>query len=235
MISKRKILVVDDEKELVKLITFNLSIAGYNVLSAKNGIEALEISEQENPDLIILDIMLPRIDGWEVCRRLRQNPHTTNIPIIMLSALSEVNDKLRGFDLGIDDYVTKPFSPRELVVRVKRVLARSENRVLTPKTIKIGPLEIDGVDFVVKRKNEEIVLTEREKSILRLLVNNPGVVISHNKILDEVWGQDNIVEYGNIDVHIRHLREKIEQDPDDPQLIKTVKGEGYKFELFPHT
>jgi len=235
MIAKKKILVVDDEKELVKLITFNLSIAGYNVLSAKNGIEALEISEQENPDLIILDIMLPRIDGWEVCRRLRQNPHTTNIPIIMLSALSEVNDKLRGFDLGIDDYVTKPFSPRELVVRVKRVLARSENRVLTPKTIKIGPLEIDGVDFVVKRKNEEIVLTEREKSILRLLVNNPGVVISHNKILDEVWGQDNIVEYGNIDVHIRHLREKIEQDPDDPQLIKTVKGEGYKFELFPHT
>ncbi|MFA5276335.1 MAG: response regulator, partial [Candidatus Omnitrophota bacterium] len=135
MVAKRKILVVDDEKELVKLVTFNLSIAGYNVLSAKNGIEALEISEQENPDLIILDIMLPRIDGWEVCRRLRQNPHTTHIPIIILSALSEVNDKLKGFDLGIDDYVTKPFSPRELVVRVKRVLARSENKTLAPKTI----------------------------------------------------------------------------------------------------
>jgi two-component system alkaline phosphatase synthesis response regulator PhoP len=231
MIAKRKILVVDDEKELVKLVTFNLSIAGYNVLSAKNGIEALEISEQENPDLIILDIMLPRIDGWEVCRRLRQNPHTANIPIIMLSALSEVDDKLRGFDLGIDDYVTKPFSPRELVVRVKRVLARSENRVSAPKTIKIGPLEIGGEDFAVKLNNEEIILTEKEKGILRFLVNNPGVVLSHNKILDEVWGQDNIVEYGNIDVHIRHLREKIEKDPDDPQLIKTVKGEGYKFEL----
>jgi len=231
MIAKRKILVVDDEKELVKLITFNLSIAGYDVLSAKNGIEALEISEQENPDLIILDIILPRIDGWEVCRRLRQNPHTTNIPIIILSALSEVNDKLRGFDLGIDDYVTKPFSPRELVVRVKRVLARSENKVLAPKIVKIGPLEIGGEDFVVKLNNEEIVLTEREKGILRLLVNNPGVVLSHSEILDAVWGQDNIVEYGNIDVHIRHLREKIEQDPEDPQLIKTVKGEGYKFEL----
>jgi len=231
MIAKRKILVVDDEKELVKLITFNLSIAGYDVLSAKNGIEALEISEQENPDLIILDIILPRIDGWEVCRRLRQNPHTTNIPIIILSALSEVNDKLRGFDLGIDDYVTKPFSPRELVVRVKRVLARSENKVLAPKIVKIGPLEIGGEDFVVKLNNEEIVLTEREKGILRLLVNNPGVVLSHSEILDAVWGQDNIVEYGNIDVHIRHLREKIEQDLEDPQLIKTVKGEGYKFEL----
>jgi len=231
MIAKRKILVVDDEKELVKLVTFNLSIAGYNVLSAKNGIEALEISEQENPDLIILDIMLPRIDGWEVCRRLRQNPHTTNIPIIMLSALSEVNDKLKGFDLGIDDYVTKPFSPRELVVRVKRVLARSENRVSAPKTIKIGQLEMGGEDFAVKLNNEEIILTEKEKGILRLLVNNPGVVLSHSEILDAVWGQDNIVEYGNIDVHIRHLREKIEQDPDNPQLIKTVKGEGYKFEL----
>ncbi|MEI6831723.1 MAG: response regulator transcription factor [Candidatus Omnitrophota bacterium] len=231
MISKRKILVVDDEKELVKLITFNLVIAGYDVLSAKNGIEALEISEQENPDLIILDIMLPRIDGWEVCRRLKQNPRTSNIPIIMLSALSEVDDKLKGFDLGTDDYVTKPFSPRELVVRVKRVLARSENKVSTPKTIKIGPLQIDTEDFIVKRNNEEIVLTEKEKGILRLLVNNPGVVFGHSEILDSVWSQDNIVEYGNVDVHIRHLREKIEQDSDDPQLIKTVKGKGYKLEL----
>ncbi len=231
MISKRKILVVDDEKELVKLITFHMSIAGYDVLSANNGIEALEICEAEKPALIILDIMLPRIDGWEVCRRLRQNPHTTNIPIIMLSALSDVDDKLKGFDLGIDDYVTKPFSPRELVVRVKRVLARSENKALAPKTVRIGPLEIDREDFAVKLNNEAIILTEKEKGILRLLVNSPGVVLSHSEILDAVWGQDNIVEYGNIDVHIRHLREKIEQNPDDPQLIKTVKGEGYKFEL----
>ena len=231
MITKRKILVVDDEKELVKLITFHLTIAGYDVLSANSGIEALEICETEKPALVILDIMLPRIDGWEVCRRLKQNPHTSNIPIIMLSALSEVNDKLKGFDLGIDDYVTKPFSPRELVVRVKRVISRSENKASSSKTIKIGPLEIDGEDFVVKLNNEEIALTEKEKGILKLLVNNPSVVLSHSEILDEVWGQDNIVEYGNIEVHIRHLREKIEKDPDDPQLIKTVKGEGYKFEL----
>jgi len=231
MVLKRKILIVDDEKELVKLITFHMSIAGYDVLSANNGAEAIEICEQKKPDLIILDIMLPRIDGWEVCRRLRLNAHTRDIPIIMLSALSEVTDKLRGFDLGADDYVTKPFSPRELVVRVKRVLARSENKPLPPRSIKIGPLEIDGEDFIVKRENKEIVLTEKEKGILRLLINNPGVVLSHSKILDTVWGEDNIVEYGNIDVHIRHLREKIEQDPDDPQLIKTVKGKGYKFEV----
>jgi two-component system alkaline phosphatase synthesis response regulator PhoP len=231
MIAKRKILIVDDEKELVKLITFHMAIAGYDVLSAKNGIEALEICETEKPALIILDIMLPRIDGWEVCRRLRQNSQTRNIPIIMLSALSEVADKLRGFDLGIDDYVTKPFSPRELVVRVKRVIARSENKASAPKTVKIGSLEIDGEDFVVKRNNEEIVLTEKEKGILKLLMSNPGIVMSHSEILDAVWGQDNIVEYGNIDVHIRHLREKIEEDAEKPQLIKTVKGEGYKFEV----
>ncbi|MFA5089439.1 MAG: response regulator transcription factor [Candidatus Omnitrophota bacterium] len=231
MVTKRKILIVDDEKDLVKLIAFHMTIAGYEAFSAKNGIEALEISEQENPDLIILDIMLPRIDGWEVCRRLRQNPHLNNIPIIMLSALSGVEDKLRGFDLGIDDYVTKPFSPRELVVRVKRVLARSKNKNSIPKTIRIGSLEIDGENLAVKRNSQEITFTTRERGILKFFINNPGRVLSHSEILDAVWGQDNIVEYGNIDVHVRHLREKIEEDPDNPQLIKTVKSEGYKFDV----
>ena len=231
MIPKRKILIVEDEKELVKLITFHLTMAGYDVLSAKNGLEALEICDTGKPDLIILDIMLPRIDGWEVCRRLKQNLKTRDIPIIMLSALSEVDDKLKGFDLGADDYVTKPFSPRELIVRVKRVISRSENAVSSAKSVKIGSLEIEVEDFIVKRNNKEIFFTEKEKGILKVLFNNPGRVFSHSKILDTVWGQDNIVEYGNIDVHIRHLREKIEEDPDYPVLIKTVKGEGYKFEL----
>jgi two-component system alkaline phosphatase synthesis response regulator PhoP len=228
MITKRKILVVDDEKELVKLITFHLTIAGYDVIPAKNGIEALEICETEKPALVILDIMLPRIDGWEVCRRLRLSPQTRDIPIIMLSALSEVDDKLKGFDLGADDYVTKPFSPRELVVRVKRVMARSENKASSPEIVKIGQLEIDGV--TVKKNNEEMLLTEKEQGILKVLMNNPGIVMDHSEILDAVWGKDNIVEYGNIDVHIRHLREKIERDPRNPKFIKTIKGEGYKFE-----
>ena len=230
-ISKKKVLIVDDEKELVKLVTFHMAIAGYDVLSAKNGIEALEICESEKPALVILDIMLPTIDGWEVCRRLKRNPRTMHIPIIMLTALSEIDDKLKGFGLGTDDYVTKPFSPRELVVRVKRVLARSEKKTSTPKSIKIGPLEIDGEDFLVRRHNKEIALTEKERGILKLLINNSGVVLSNNEILDAVWGQDNTVEHGNIDVHIGHLREKIEEDFRDPRLIKTVKGQGYKFEL----
>ncbi|MDD5561692.1 MAG: response regulator transcription factor [Candidatus Omnitrophica bacterium] len=230
MVTKRKILVVDDEKELVKLLIFNLSISGYDVLSANSGIEALEACELQNPDLIILDIMLPRIDGWGVCRRLKQNPHTSNIPIIMLSALSGLDEKLKGFDLGADDYITKPFSPRELIVRVKRVLSRSENRNLSTKNIKIGSLEIDGESMAAKRNNQEVFFTEKEKGILKLFINNPGRVLNHSKILDMVWGEDNIVEYGNIDVHIRHLREKIERDPENPRLIKTVKGEGYKFD-----
>ena len=172
---------------MVKLISFHLTIAGYDVLSANNGIEALEICETERPALIILDIMLPRIDGWEVCRRLKQNPRTSNIPIIMLSALSEVDDKLKGFDLGTDDYVTKPFSPRELVVRVKRVLARSENKDSIPKTIRIGSLEIDGENLAVKHNNQEIPLTDKERNILKLFINNPGRVLSHSEILDAVW------------------------------------------------
>jgi two-component system alkaline phosphatase synthesis response regulator PhoP len=231
MIPKRKILIVDDEKELVKLVTFNLTIAGYEALSANNGIEALEICESEKPALIILDIMLPRIDGWEVCRRLKQNPKTSNIPIIMLSALSEVDDKLKGFDLGTDDYVTKPFSPRELVVRVKRVLARAETVYQLPKKYNFGDLEINFVDSVVRLKGQEVCLTNKEAAILKVLIEKSGELLTHEQILDAVWGQDDIVEYGNIDVHIRHLREKIEKDPDDPRLIKTVKGEGYKFEL----
>jgi two-component system alkaline phosphatase synthesis response regulator PhoP len=227
---KKKILIVEDDKELVKLITFHMTIAGYEALSAKDGIEALEVCKLNRPDLVILDIMLPRIDGWEVCRRLRQDSKTSNIPIIILSALSDINDKLKGFDLGSDDYVTKPFSPRELVVRVKRVLARSESRSSLPKIIRASSLEINLEDMTVKRDNQEILLTEKEKGILKFFVNNPGRLLTHSEILDEVWGEDNIVEYGNIDVHISHLREKLEKDPENPQLIKTVKGEGYRFE-----
>jgi DNA-binding response OmpR family regulator len=148
----------------------------------------------------------------------------------MLSALAEVDDKLKGFDLGADDYVTKPFSPRELVVRVKRVLARSEAHYQLPKKYNFGSLEINFVDSITRLKGKEIYLTNKEMSILKLLVERAGRLLTHEQILDAVWGQDNIVEYGNIDVHVRHLREKIEEDPDNPKLIKTVKGEGYKFE-----
>ena len=230
MLNPKKILIVDDEKELVNLVAFHMKMAGYEVLSADDGEKALAVTKKEKPDLIILDLMLPEIDGWEVCRRLRAERATQHIPVIMLTARAEIEDKLKGYDVGTDDYVTKPFSPRELVVRVKRVLARAGNHLVLPKKYTFGNLEINFVDSVTRLKGKEVYLTNKEMSILKLLVERAGRLLTHEQILDAVWGQDNIVEYGNIDVHVRHLREKIEEDPDNPKLIKTVKGEGYKFE-----
>lgn len=231
MPEKKKILIVDDEKDLVSLVSLHMKMAGYDVLSAANGEKALEIAEEEKPDLIILDLMLPKVDGWEVCRRLREESNIEKVPVIMLTARAETDDKLKGFEVGADDYVTKPFSPRELVARVKRVLARAEAKATMPKRYIKGKVEVDLEDFKVKIEGKEVVLTEKEKAILKALVSRPGELLTHEQILDMVWGENNIVEYGNIDVRIRHLREKIEKDPENPQLIKTIKGEGYKFEI----
>jgi len=229
ILRKKKILVVDDEKELTSLVSLHMKMAGYEVLIASTGEKALDISREEKPDLIILDLMLPKIDGWEVCKQLRQDVATQDIPVIMLTARTQTEDKLKGFEAGVDDYVTKPFSPRELVARVKRVLARAETAPTLPKRYTKGKVEINLEDFKVKVAGKEVVLTEKESAILKALVMRKGELLTHEQILDEVWGED-IVEYGNIDVHIRHLREKIEKDPNNPQLIKTIKGEGYKFE-----
>lgn len=231
MSEKKKILIVDDEKELVSLVSLHMKMAGYDVLSAANGEKALEIAEEEKPDLIILDLMLPKVDGWEVCRRLREESNIAKVPVIMLTARAETDDKLKGFEVGADDYVTKPFSPRELVARVKRVLARAEAKATMPNRYIKGKVEIDLEDSKVKVEGKEVVLTEKEKAILKALVSRPGELLTHEQILDMVWGENNIVEYGNIDVHIRHLREKIEKNPANPQIIKTIKGEGYRFEL----
>src|SRR3989338_138821 len=228
---KKKILVVDDEKDLTALVSLHMKMAGFEVLTASNGEKALDLSREEKPDLIILDLMLPKIDGWQVCERLQQDIATQDIPVIMLTARAETEDKLKGFEAGADDYVTKPFSPRELVARVKRVLARAEAEPTMPKRYIKGKVEIDLEDFKVKVAGKEEVLTEKEKAILKALVSRPCELLTHEQILDMVWGENNIVEYGNIDVHICHLREKIEKDPDNPQLIKTIKGEGYKFEI----
>ncbi len=230
MQSKKKILIVDDEKQLVSLVSLHMKMSGYEVLSANDGEEALSIIKEERPDLIILDLMLPKIDGWEVCKRLRAESRMGNIPVIMLTARSESADKLKGFECGADDYVTKPFSPRELVARVKRVLARSENGSSAPKRYNIGNVVIDLQDFTIKVKSEDVDITEKERNILKALMARPGEPLSRERLLDIVWGDDN-VEYGNIDVHIRHLREKIEKDPDDPKIIKTVKGVGYAVEV----
>ncbi|MFA5143266.1 MAG: response regulator transcription factor [Candidatus Omnitrophota bacterium] len=231
MPQKKKILIVDDEKQLVSLVSLHMKMSGYEVLSAKDGEEALAITKEEAPDLIILDLMLPKIDGWEVCKRLRAESKIGDIPVIMLTARSEAGDKLKGFECGADDYVTKPFSPRELVARVKRVLARAEKGPSTPTRYSFGDVDIDLENFTVKVKDEEIPITEKERGILKVLISRPGELFTRDQLLDAVWSNKDSVEYGNIDVHIRHLREKIEKDPENPQIIKTVKGAGYICEV----
>lgn len=227
----KKILIVDDEKELIALVSLHMRMTGYEVLIATNGENALVVARQEKPNLIVLDLMIPKIDGWDVCKRLRQDPEIKNIPVIMLTALAETEDKLKGFEAGADDYVTKPFSPRELIARVKRVLARVEAKTAIPKRYIKGKVEIDLLeDLKVNIEGKEVVLTQKEKKILKTLLTRPGELFSRDEILDNVWG-GGVVEYGNIDVHIRHLREKIEQDPDNPQIIKTVSAAGYRIEI----
>jgi DNA-binding response OmpR family regulator len=152
----------------------------------------------------------------------------------MLTARSETTDKLKGFECGADDYVTKPFSPRELVARVKRVLARAEKGPLTPKRYSMGDVDIDLEDFTVKVKDKEIHLTEKERAVLKVLVSRPGELLTREQLLDAAWSDKDNIEYGNIDVHIRHLREKIEKDPENPKIIKTVKGAGYICEVLDH-
>ena len=234
MSAKKKVLIVDDEKQLVSLVSLHMDMSGYEVLSASNGKKALNIIEKENPDLVVLDLMLPEMDGWEVCRQLRAEPKTKDIPVIMLTARSGTDDKVKGFECGADDYVTKPFSPRELVARVKRVLARTENRLSAPKKFRFDDLDIDLEDFTVRINGKEIHLTEKEKAILKVFIARPGEFISRGQLLDMAWSDGDEVEYGNIDVHISHLREKLEKDPQNPQIIKTVKGAGYIVEGMAH-
>ena len=228
---QKKILIVDDEKHLVSLVSLHMRMSGYEVLVASDGEKALTIAKEEKPDLIILDLMLPKMDGWEVCKRLRKESRIGDIPVIMLTARSEIGDKLKGFECGADDYITKPFSPRELVARVKRVLTRVRNGSSAPKRYSFGDVDIDLEDFTIKTAGKEIYLTEKERAILKMLVSRPGELFTREQLLDAAWSDKDNIEFGNIDVHIRHLREKIEKDPEAPKIIKTVKGMGYAIEI----
>ncbi len=224
---KRKILLVDDEKTLVKALTFNLEKEGYQVIPAYEGEEALKKMEAENPDLLILDLMLPGLDGFEVCRRVRKN---YDIPIIMLTAKGDDIDKILGLELGADDYITKPFNPRELLARVKAILRRSNAQNSSIKNlIKIQDLQIDLYQHRVRVKDQEIDLTSKEFALLNLLASNPGRVYSREQLLEQIWGYNYYGDARTVDVHIRHLREKIEMDPSNPRYILTVWGTGYKF------
>jgi two-component system alkaline phosphatase synthesis response regulator PhoP len=224
-----KVLLVEDDKDIVELVRYNLAKAGHQVLVALNGSNGLDKAKRENPDVIILDIMLPDLEGTEICKALRAHPVTTNTPIIFLTAKAEEVDKILGLELGADDYVTKPFSPRELAARVKAQLRRART-IPQPVTgvLTCGKLSIDPERHKVTKDHREVHLSAIEFKLLYFLAANKERVFSRDQLLAHVWGEDRLVTARTVDVHVRRLREKIEEDPDTPQYLTTVRGFGYK-------
>jgi len=225
---EKTVLVVDDEAHIQELIKFNLMESGFKVLTADNGNDALKVAENDKPDLIFLDLMLPGKDGLEVCKEIRKNPSTENIPIIIITAKGEELDKILGLELGADDYITKPFSVRELVARAKAILRRAGLKQ-EDNSFKFGDLSIDFQKHEVCKKGEKIDLTLKEFELLEILMKNKGRVMTRDFLLDKIWGYEYIGETRTVDVHVRHLRQKIEENDKSPMYIQTIRGIGYKF------
>lgn len=223
----KRILIVEDEADIVELVTYNLRKQGYDTESAGSGREGLEKIRRGRYDLVVLDLMLPEMDGLELCRMLKADGGLRDIPIIMLTAKSEEIDKIVGLELGADDYMTKPFSPRELVARVKAVLRRAEREPAEGKVLKIGDIEIDAETYRVAKKGEPVTLSSTEFRLLSCLAERKGKVFSRDQLLDAVWKDESYIEPRTVDVHIRRLRGKIEDDPSRPVYIKTRRGIGY--------
>lgn len=223
-----KIMVVDDEADILDLLEKALNIEGFNhIIKVDNGLEAVSACKEDKPDVIILDVMLPDIDGYEVCKQIRQFSHC---PILFLSSKNDELDKILGLAVGGDDYVTKPFSPKEVAYRVKAQLRRTEykQKPEAEQSIHIGALKIQPDSCQVIKDDKEIELTAREFEILKYLAENKGRVISRERLYETIWGEDSFGCDNTVMVHIRHLREKIEDNPNDPKYIITMKGLGYK-------
>jgi phosphate regulon transcriptional regulator PhoB len=226
----KHILVVDDEADLVELISYNLKKEGFSVDAAMDGETALSKIKKGRYDLLVLDLMLPGIQGMELCRILRSDPKTETLPIIMLTAKGEEVDKILGLEMGADDYITKPFSPRELVARVKAVLRRSMEKPAPEKILKVGELVIDRERYLVTVKGKPVKLSATEFKLLLYLAERRGKVFNREQLLDAVWSDEAFVEPRTVDVHIRRLRAQIEEDPAHPRYIKTLRGIGYFFD-----
>jgi OmpR family response regulator RpaB len=232
--AKETILVVDDEASIRRILETRLSMIGYQVVTACDGVEALELFGRTNPDLVVLDVMMPKLDGYGVCQELRKE---SDVPIVMLTALGDVADRITGLELGADDYVVKPFSPKELEARIRCVLRRVEKEgeggsIPNSGIIQVGDLRIDTNKRQVYRADERIRLTGMEFSLLELLVSRSGEPFSRGEILKEVWGYtpERHVDTRVVDVHISRLRSKLEDDPANPELILTARGTGYLFQ-----
>jgi DNA-binding response OmpR family regulator len=227
MITDRKILVVDDEPLITESLEYSLKQEGFQVVVAHDGRTALQASRDEKPDMVVLDIMLPGMDGWEVCRRLRQE---STVPIIMLTARGQEIDRVLGLELGADDYLPKPFSFRELLARIRAVFRRMAfEEVPKVEQVRIGDLCLDLAAHKVYKQSRELAVTQKEYDLLRSLMTQAGRAVSRAELLDQVWGVDWLGDTRTLDVHVRWLREKIEEDAGQPHYIQTVRGVGYRF------
>jgi two-component system alkaline phosphatase synthesis response regulator PhoP len=226
-----RVLVAEDEQDVAELIRYHLTKDGYDVVLAKTGAEALKRAREERPDLILLDIMIPQMNGWEVCRCLKREPETADTPVIMVSGRVEEGDKVLGFELGADDYVTKPFSPRELLARIRAVVRRRKGGEGTGKRshLKAGGLEIDRERFEVTVAGRAVDVTPKEFELLATLVAAPGRVFRRDELLDLVWGHDGFVEPRTVDVHMARLRAKFIGAKVELPGVETVRGVGYRF------
>jgi two-component system phosphate regulon response regulator PhoB len=223
---KPKILVVDDEPDALEILGFKLKEAGFVPLFARDGLRALAAARDERPALIVLDLMLPEVDGLEVCKILRRDPATASIPILMLTARAAERDRVLGLELGADDYVTKPFSPRELVLRIKKLLARAKTAEEPAAQIRLGDLEIDVPRHSVTIGGSSVALTATEFRLLEILARRRGRVQTRERLLQDVWGYDNPIDSRTVDTHMRRLREKI---GDTARHLETIRGVGYRF------
>jgi DNA-binding response OmpR family regulator len=225
----KRVAIVEDEAELAGLLEFHMSRAGYRTLVLAGFGGTLEALAQFDPDLVLLDVMLPDADGFELCRRIRNTPALAQVPVLFLTARSDEVDRVLGLEIGGDDYVTKPFSTRELVARVKAHLRRRESAP-EPAGIEIGPFRLDREAHRVFLRGSELTLTETEFRLLDFFLNHPGHAYNRSQLLDSVWGDQQFVTPRTVDVHIRRLRERIEDRPEDPRYLTTVRGFGYRFE-----